>query len=195
MATQPKPYLSVEQYLELDRAAERGSEYYKGEMFPMEAISLNHSTIVTNLTVMLQSQLRGQGCRQATGMRLRTQAGGPYFYPDVMVFCGRAQLEDPRRDTLLDAVVVMEVLSPSTARYDHTFKLEHYQAVPSLRDYLMLAQDCVKVAHKTCVTADTWETKETTDPQALIALPSIGCVFRVADIYEGVDYVLPDHSK
>jgi Uma2 family endonuclease len=142
MSTQPKPYLTPEQYLEIDRAAERGSEYYAGEIFPREAVSLSHSRIVTNLSAMLHTQLRGRGGEvQGSNLRLRTEARGPYFYPDLMVFCEPAQLEDRRQDTLTDAVVLVEVLSPSTERYDRTFKFENYQRLASIREYLVYGHE------------------------------------------------------
>ena len=189
MSTQPKPYLTPEQYLEIDRAAERGSEYYAGEIFPMEAVSLSHSRIVTNLSAMLHTQLRGRGCEvQGSSLRLRTEARGPYFYPDLIVFCGPAQLEDRRQDTLTDAVVLVEVLSPSTERYDRTFKFDNYQKLASIREYLMPSQDRIKVEQKTRLATGAWETRETSDALAVLALPSIGCTIRLADIYAGVEF-------
>ena len=166
MSTQPKPYLTPEQYLEIDRAAERGSEYYAGEIFPMEAVSLSHARIVTNLSAMLHTQLRGRGCEvQGSSLRLRTEARGPYFYPDLMVFRGPAQLEDRRQDTLTDAVVLA-----------------------SIREYLMPSQDRIKVEQKTRLATGAWETRETSDALAVLALPSIGCMIRLAEIYAGVEF-------
>jgi Uma2 family endonuclease len=191
MSTQPKPYLTPEQYLEVDRAAERRSEYYNGEMFPMSAVSVNHTRIVTNLTVLLSPQLRKRSCELA-GSDLRIRTGppphGPYFYPDLVVFCGKPQLEDLRRDTLTDAIVIFEVLSPSTERYDRTFKFEHYRTLASLKDYILIAQDQVRIEHKARLDDGSWERRETLELEGLIELPSIGCAFRVADAYELVEF-------
>ena len=189
MPTQPKPYLTPEQYLEIDRAAERRSEYYNGEIFPMSAVSLNHTRIVTNLTVSFFAQFHGRSCEVAgSDLRVRTEPRGPYFYPDLVVFCGLPHLADRRRDTLTDAAVIIEVLSPSTERYDRTFKWEYYQKLASLKDYLMVAQDQVKIEHNVRRDNGSWEMRETTDLEAVIELPSIGCTFRVADAYARVEF-------
>jgi Uma2 family endonuclease len=189
MSTQPKPYLTPEQYLAIDRAAERGSEYYNGEMFPMSVVSLNHQRIFTNLVRVLGAQLDGHPCEIAgSNLRLRTAPRGPYFYPDILVFCGKPQLEDRRQDTLLDATVIIGILSSSTERYDRTFKFEHYRKLLSLHDYLLVAQDEMKIEHRVRREDDSWEMFEVSHPQAMIALPLIGCRFPVADAYKQVEF-------
>jgi len=189
MSTQPKPYITPEQYLELERAAEFRSEYFDGEMFAMSGGTLDHATIKDNLTILLGGQLRGRQCRTASSdLRLQTHPRGPYFYPDIVVFCGQPKLSDSRRDMLGDATVIIEILSPSTERYDRTFKFEHYRKLPSLQDYIVVAQDRVSVEHKTRQSDHSWEMRETSDLDAVVQIPSIECSFRVADAYYRVDF-------
>jgi Uma2 family endonuclease len=189
MSTQPKPHLTPEQYLEIERAAEIKSEYFDGEMLAMSRATFSHVTIVDNLTVLLGSQLRGRRCRgAASDLRLRTDPAGTYFYPDYLVYCGKPQLADPRRDTLTDATVVIEVLSPSTERYDRAFKFPQYRRLRSFTDYLLIAQDRVHVEHKHRKSDGSWETIETSDPEAVIQLPSIECTLRVGDVYDAVEF-------
>ena len=189
MSTQPKPYITPEQYLEIERAAEFRSEYFDGEMFAMSGGTLDHATIKENLAAILTVQLRGSQCRSASSdLRLQTHSRGPYFYPDIVVFCGKPKLSDARRDMLTDATVIIEILSPSTERYDRTFKFEHYRMLASLRDYIVIAQDRVSVEHKTRQSDNSWEMRETSDLDAVVQLPSIECSFRVADVYYRVDF-------
>lgn len=90
MSTQAKPFLTPEQYLEIERAAESKSEYFHGEMFALSGGSLNHARLVRNLSASLHSQLRGRRCEvAASDLRLRVSADGLYTYPDIVVFCGR----------------------------------------------------------------------------------------------------------
>jgi Uma2 family endonuclease len=189
MSTQPKPYITPEQYLEIERAAEYKSEYFDGEMVAMSGGTLNHATVIQNLNLLLGNQLRGRSCRLVSSdLRLRTNPRGPYFYPDIVVFCGKPQLADPRRDTITDATVVIEVLSPSTERYDRTFKLDQYRRLPSLTDYITISQDRVHIRQNTRRADGSWEVRETSDRDAVIELASIGCSFRVGDAYEQVEF-------
>ena len=190
MATQPKPYLTPQQYLDMDRSAQLRSEYYDGEMFPMTAVSLAHDRIFRNILRSLDAQLRGRHCEPAgSNLRVKCPSGGPYFYPDLVVFCGAPVLEDRNEDTLLDVTAIIEILSPSTERYDRTFKFEHYRKLPSFQHYLLVAQNEVKVEHRIIRQENRlWEAIETSDPQAVIELSAIACRLLVADIYENVQF-------
>ena len=189
MATQPRPYLTPQQYLEMDRAAERGSEYFDGEMFSIEAVSLIHDQIFSNVYESLGAQLKGRPCRRA-GSNLRVKCGphGPYFYPDVLVFCGAPMLEDSHEDTLLDAAAIVEILSPSTERYDRSFKFEHYRRLPSLQHYLLIAQNEVKIEHRRRLPDSSWTAVVSSDQQAVVELSAVGCGLPIGSIYENVQF-------
>jgi Uma2 family endonuclease len=188
MSTRPKPYLTPQQYLEIERAAEFKSEYFNGEMFAMSGGSLNHARVAGDLFASLHAQLRGQRCEIASSdLRLRVTPEGLYTYPDIVVFCGKPQFGDDRTDTITDATVIIEVLSPSTTNYDRGFKFEQYRGLKSLQDYIVIAQDRVHVEHNTRQ-GDAWLLKETSDLNAVIELPSIECSFRVAEAYARVDF-------
>jgi Uma2 family endonuclease len=101
MATQPRPYLTPQQYLEIDRAAERGSEYYEGEVFPVMAVSLAHDRIYDNVSASLRTQLQNGPCRRVgSNVRVKCRLAGPYFYPDVLVFRGAPVLEDTKSSSI-----------------------------------------------------------------------------------------------
>jgi Uma2 family endonuclease len=193
MSTQPKPYIRPEQYLAIERAAELKSEYFDGEMFAMSGGTLDHATVKDNLTILLGTQLRNRPCRTASSdLRVQTDPNGPYFYPDIVVFCGKPPLADQHRDMLTDATLIIEVLSPSTERYDRTFKFEHYRRLPSLKDYIVIAQDSVHIEHKTRLGDGTWSVVATSDPDAVIQLPSIECSIHVAGVYDRVEFELAE---
>ena len=140
MATDPKPHLSPEDYLRIERAANFKSEYQDGQMFAMAGGSDPHSTISVNVTTELTVQLRGTTCRTFnSGMRLHNPATGLYTYTDGVAVCGEAEFLDG--DNLLNPVLIVEVLSPSTQSYDRGDKFVNYRSIPTLREYLILAQD------------------------------------------------------
>ena len=119
--------LDPESYLAQDRAAEWKSEFQDGEMFPIEAVSYRHSTIAANLVFALKLRLRAVGCSiQPRPLRARVTPS-KYLYPDLQIVCGNPELTDEHADTLVNPRVVIEILSPSTADYDHGGKFELYR--------------------------------------------------------------------
>src|SRR5262249_39888199 len=127
MSTPTKSRFTPEEYLALERAAERRSEYYAGEIFAMGGASRKHIVIVANISGQLWSQLKGRPCRvYPNDMRVKVSPTGLYTYPDVAVVCGLDQFDDDHQDTLLNPTVIIEVLSKSTEAYDRGKKFEHY---------------------------------------------------------------------
>jgi Uma2 family endonuclease len=175
VSTLATTFLTPQEYLERERAAETKSEYYGGEMFAMAGASLAHSVIVTNLTRELSSRLRQRPCTiHSTDIRLATSASsGLHTYPDVMVICGKPAVIDAHLDTVTNPIVVIEVLSPSTEGYDRGRKFESYRAMPSLMEYLTVSQEKIHVEIHTRQTDDTWLLKDVRD-SGPVKLQSIG---------------------
>jgi Uma2 family endonuclease len=186
MAAEPKHRLTVQDYLALERQAQTKSEYLGGDMLAMSGASYEHNLIVTNLVAALRPQLRSRGCALfANDMRVRTPADF-LAYPDVVVLCGERRFDDPRRDTILNPTVIIEVLSPSTQDYDRGTKFPHYREIPSLAEVLLIAQDRPHVEHYHRQATDRWLLVEADDPQSTLELQSIGCKLAFAEIYEDV---------
>jgi Uma2 family endonuclease len=184
-----KPRLTAQEYLERERAAEHRSEYWAGEMFAMAGASEAHNLIVTNVSGELRAQLKSRPCKTySSDMRVKVEATGLYTYPDVVVVCGVARFEDDHRDTLLNPTVIVEVLSPSTEAYDRGEKFAHYRRIASLTDYLLAAQDKVRVEHFVRQPDDQWLLSEVSDLHASLAIVSIGCMLQLAEVYEKVDF-------
>ena len=133
--------ISPVEYLELDRIAAIRSEYYFGEIIAMSGGTESHNLIGSNINRQAGNALELRPCRVYTSdMRVRTTTG-VYTYPDVTIVCGKPQLEDERKDVLLNPLVIIEVLSPSTANYDRGAKFDNYRSIPSLQTYVIVAQD------------------------------------------------------
>ena len=125
MSLPAKQWISPEEYLELERASETKHEYFNGEIFAMAGASLQHVRIVNNLGRLLGSQLLDRPCDVLTSeMRVKVSETGLYTYPDVAVVCGEVELEDNQADTLVNPMVIVEVLSSSTEAYDRGYKFE-----------------------------------------------------------------------
>jgi len=189
MSTRPVTRLTPEQYLEIERKAEFRSEYIDGEMFAMAGGTPNHAWIVVNAASRLTEQLRGRPCGARTGdMRLHSVKYQMFTYPDIVVTCGPNQLLDGRRDTLTDATLIVEVLSPATKNYDRGEKFLFYRSLPSFAEYLLLAQDRVRAEHHVRQPNGSWLFSEFTEPADEIELPSIGCRLGLGSLYERVEF-------
>ena len=141
MSLHPKPYLSPKDYLALERRAEFKSEYFDGEIFVMASASESHNLIVANTLSEIRQQLKKRLCKAyANDMRAKVSLTGLFTYPDVVVVCGQAQFDDSQRDTLLNPILIVEVLSDSTEAYDRGRKFEHYRKLESLMEYVLIAQ-------------------------------------------------------
>jgi len=188
MSTSPRPYLTPEQYLEIERKAEYKSEYYGGEMFAMSGARRAHNVISMNIGSGLHSQLRRRRCEvYQSDMRVRVNPTGLYTYPDVVVVCGEPQFADETMDNLVNPVVLVEVLSPSTEAYDRGRKFEHYRKIESLRQYILVASDRMSVELYTRQESGQWLLSSAAEPGQEMDLDSIDCRLRVEDIYEKVE--------
>ena len=189
MSSQPKTFLTPEEYLEIERKAEFKSEYYDGEMFALAGASLRHAWIVTNLGRELSLQLKGRPCRVASNdVRLRVSPTRLFTYPDIMVVCGEPKCADDQKDTLLNPVVIIEVLSDSTKNYDRGQKFQHYRSLPSLREYLTVAQDTPHIEHWTRQEENRGTLAEYNELSQSIQLTSIDCLLSLAEVYDKVDF-------
>ena len=189
MSTHAMPFVTPEQYLEIERAAETRSEYLGGAMYAMAGASRNHGRIVLSTARLLHAQLRGRDCEEAaTDLRLAIPKHDLIIYPDVFVTCGPDQYLDNRRDTLKDATFIAEVLSPSTRNRDRGEKFVFYRALPSFREYLVLAQDRIYAEHWARQSDGAWLMREYSDPNDEIDLKSIDCRLRLANVYERVEF-------
>jgi Uma2 family endonuclease len=179
--------VSVEEYLALDRAAEVPSEYHDGEMFPLAAVSWEHSIISANVVSILRARLVNAPCRVANGpLRVRVSPA-KYLIPDMMVVCGRPMLTDEHQDTVTNPKLIVEILSPSTSDYDYGEKFILYRKLESFEEYLLVAQDQarVEVARKTADKRWLITTYEGLD--AVVNVESLGVSLPMSEIYGGVE--------
>lgn len=187
-STVAQTYLSPEEYLAWERKADTKHEYVRGEIIAMSGASRVHSLIVTNISGELYIQLKGRMCEVHTNdMRVQTSPEISYFYPDVLVVCGEPRFEDNTFDTLLNPIVLVEVLSPSTAAYDRGEKFKHYQQLTSLREYVLVSQDEVRVElYRRQETQ--WKPIEFRSLGNVLSLASIDCELILSDIYNRVEF-------
>ena len=186
MASQIVLHITPDEYLQAERKAEDKSEYYDGQIFAMAGAKPRHTGIATNFVVRLGSALNGGSCRVFTSdMRVHVPATGLYTYPDVSVVCGEPVFI--QSDNLVNPVLVIEVLSKSTERYDRTVKFFHYQSIPALQEYLLVSQNSRSITHCIRLGGEDWRIETVGDDKRSIRLSSIGVELTFDQIYAGVD--------
>ena len=179
-----------EQYLEIDRKADCRSEYVNSEILAMAGASREHNLIVTNLVREVSLALRGKPCETySNDMRVQVNQTR-YAYPDLVVACGQPQFIDGHLDTLTNPVVIIEVLSPTTAADDRSWKFAHYRRLQTLTDYVMLSQFQPFAEHYTRQ-GEQWVLTEVAGLDAVLRLPSLGCDLPLTAVYERVEFA-PD---
>lgn len=189
MSTQPKTFLTPEQYLEIERKAEFKSEYFNGEMFAMAGAKVAHNLLVANLLAALHREFRLRQCFVfPSDMRVRAGASGLYTYPDVSAVCGEPEFIDDQGDTLANPGLLAEVLSPSTEAYDRGRKFELYKSIASLREYLVVATDRIHADLYTRQADDRWMLTSAARLEDSLNLESVGAQLNLADLYEKVKF-------
>ena len=159
----------------------------------MADATFNHNLITTNLARDLSIQLKSRPCTVlSSDMRIRIETADACAYPDVLVLCDRPAFHDRRRDVLTNATLVAEVLSPSTEGYDRGGKFAIYRGLPSLRQYVLIAQDRPAIDVFTRQPDGRWVLDAYTDPAAPIHFESIDCTLLLREVYEKVEFETPE---
>lgn len=188
MSTLPqRSFLTPEAYLARERAAEFKSEYFNGEVFAMAGTSRAHSRISMNVSRILDTQLLKRDCNvYASDLRVKIRKIGKYTYPDVVLTCGKELFEDDAVDTLLNPIVIIEILSASTEAYDRGKKFQHYQFIDSLAEYILIVQDAVHVEQYVRHSDHTWRYSAYQNLDDVVKLESVNCEMTLKDIYAKV---------
>jgi Uma2 family endonuclease len=143
MTTTYDRFLSMEDYLKVEETSRDKHEYVAGHMYAMSGASMAHETIILNLGRQLYDRVRDSGCHIfVSNMKVRVVATQSFYYPDVIVTCERMKPKDLHASA---PSLIIEVLSPATATIDRREKLIAYRQLPSLREYVIVHQDKMRV--------------------------------------------------
>lgn len=187
MSVVPKKRISPEEYLEFERASEEKHEYLNGHVFAMSGAKRNHNKIVANLSGLLWQDLKSKDCEfYPNDMRVFVPKTGLYTYPDLVVVCGEPEFQDTIPDTLLNPVLLIEVLSDSTEGYDRGKKFQHYRSIESLREYVLVSQNEARVEKYLRQGDGFWVLSEAVGLESAIELESIECRLDLKEIFEKV---------
>lgn len=181
-----------EEYLEFERNSEVRHEYIDGELYEMAGANKRHNRISTNVIRLLDTQILERDCNvYGSDMRIKIASTGKYTYPDIVAICGEEIFEDEKEDTLLNPLLIIEVLSKSTEGYDRGAKFEYYQTIESFSEYLLVSQEPFRVEQFTRQAKNVWTYFEFRKSDDVVRLTSINCELLLRNIYHKVQQKFP----
>jgi len=180
--------VTLEEYRAIAETAEEHLEYRNGEIFIMSGGSHPHSRIAVNITVFLGIALRDTSFEVCNGdMRIWIPEFQCGTYADVLVINGEPEFNDDRTDEVLNPLLIVEVLSPSTEGYDRGEKFRKYRSIPSLTEYLLISQSEVYIEHYSkSENSDIWHFQISDRLDRKITLPSLKIEIPLSEIYRRI---------
>jgi Uma2 family endonuclease len=170
-------------YLEQERASPTKHEFLNGEIFAMAGGTPEHARLASRVTGALLAQLRGRPCEAfSSDLRVRVLATGLSTYPDISVVCGRLERDPEDADTIVNPIVLVEVLSDSSEAYDRGENFAHYRRIPSLKEYVLASQGEPRIEVFRRNEDGGW-TLYDAGPSERVKLLSIGCELSVDEVY------------
>ena len=190
-----KKYFTVQEYLELEDAAEYKSEYYKGEIFAMAGGSINHNQIIMNVGTPLNQAHPRHKCRSfATDLKLWIEEIDFFPYPDLMIICDKPQFYPGRTDIILNPLIIFEVLSRSTEAYDRGKKFQFYRSIPSFQEYILIDQYSVHIDQFYIDSTGKWSLRDYNDIKDGLKFSKIDFEIPLEKVYELVDFELDESN-
>ena len=190
MVMQVKPLLySQEEYFKLEETAEFKHEYRDGDIIPMSGGTTNHNQIAGNAYFQLKLALRGQKYRLFIGdVRLWMAEHRLYTYPDLMVIKGDVIYHENRKDTVLNPLVIIEILSESTGSYDHGDKFKYYRSIPEFQEYILIDQYQYSVEQFVKTETGKWQVNFYESADSILTLSTLDFAINLTDLYEQVNF-------
>ncbi|MEH2165891.1 MAG: Uma2 family endonuclease [Nostoc sp.] len=184
-----KLYYTPEEYLEIEEKAEYKSEYRDGEIVPMTGGTTNHNKIAGNFYAYLKFGLRGKNYDVYIGdVRLWIPRYRQHTYPDVMVIEGQPIYTGTSTTTVMNPMLIAEVLSKSTKNYDQGDKFLYYRSIPEFKEYILIDQYQYHVMQYVKTAESQWLFTELEHEYATLSLETVNFQIELRDLYEQVNF-------
>ncbi|MGI8841784.1 MAG: Uma2 family endonuclease [Caulobacteraceae bacterium] len=178
--------MTLEAFLDWEDRQPLRHEFDGLQAIAMAGGTVNHAAIQANLAVAMTNRLRGTKCR-FFGSDLKIEVVGRIRYPDGFVVCSPLA---PDAKVIADPVVIFEILSDATSRTDHLTKNDEYARTPSVRRYVILAQDAPGGTMFERV-GDDW-VGHLLSRDSVLRMPELGAELPMSELYDGVDVAEPE---
>jgi Uma2 family endonuclease len=184
--TQADKNYTAEDYLRTERASATKNEYSNGKILALSGANRTHSIIASNFTIAVGSRLHGQKNEVYVGNMCVQVNPKRFAYPDVIIVSGKPAFADNHSDVLLNPTIVVEIFSTKTNTQDKTEKLESYLAMESIREYVLVKEDEMRVEHYAKQNAKQWIYRIYNDKDEVVSLDSVNCKISLTEIYSQV---------
>jgi Uma2 family endonuclease len=182
-----KQKVSIEEYLQMENAADEKHEYYKGEIFSMSGAKVPHNIITRNILVSLGQKLKGKSCKPFNSdQRIHIPSNTLFTYPDISIICGEIITLNDDDYNVLNPTVIIEVLSRSTRNYDRGEKFKLYRDIKTLNEYILVDSANIHIEVFRLNASGRWELEEYNAPADTLLIKAINESILLSEIYEGV---------
>ena len=188
-----KSKLTHDQYFALEGKSETRHEYYRGEIFDLAGGTLNHSRIISNF--LHHFRLNDNCMIYVLDLRVWIEAVDLFTYPDILIICGTPKFYKQRDDTVLNPVLIAEVLSESTKSYDRGDKFYFYRQIPSLKHYLLIDQYSPHLEYFRLGEDGHWILSEFSDLNDRLEISEPDFSLSLKEIYQGVSFSIKHQSQ
>lgn len=180
---------TVDEYFEIDQHSEEKLEYHNGTIISMSGGTTTHSKIAAKIITALSNLLDDQSYEvYSSDIKIQIPEYGKFVYADASVVSGAPEHYQGRRDTIINPLLVVEVLSPSTEARDRNDKFMMYRTLPSPREYVLIEQNHPYVTTFFRNQARHWEDTDVSDLNQSVRLRSIDEEIPLARIYKNIDF-------
>ena len=181
------PELSVEEYIAHERETGVKYEYHNGKIFALAGGTLNHGLLCGNIFLELSSKLKdnNSGCKPVNSeVKLNIKSKNSFVYPDSMVICGEMEIAESDQNSITNPVLIVEVLSKSTADHDRGDKFYLYRQISTLQEFVLIEQEkpIVEVYYKPPQT-DSWQISRFEGLDSNVILKSLNLKIKMSDLY------------
>ena len=186
-----KQKLTIEEYLQFEKASTEKHEYYQGEIFAMSGSKVTHNIIAINTSTLFTSKLKGKSCQAFNSdQRIHIEKNSLFTYPDISVVCGDIETRNSDDWNILNPTIIIEILSPSTRDYDRGQKFKLYRDISSLKEYVLIDSETINVEVFFLNNENHWELREYKSIENFFILESVQVKFELREIYEGTKLLI-----
>jgi Uma2 family endonuclease len=188
-AIRPPKVYTFEEYLYREEKSVEKHEFYNGKIIKMAGGIDIHSEISANIVTAIKIEVRQLPIKYRvynSDLKIRIESLNTGIYPDALVICKEPEFWNDRRDVIVNPLLIVEVLSPSTQVYDRLGKFELYKQLPSFQEYVLVNADKHSVETRFQEETDLWRIKTETNIDSFVKLRSLGVSISLADIYENI---------
>ncbi|CAN5313578.1 hypothetical protein BH09BAC4_BH09BAC4_02600 [soil metagenome] len=190
MVVAEKKY-TLDEYLTREARSLHKHEFYNGKIVRMAGAKARHNQIAANLTGALKYTLRPLPRKYIvynSDQKIYIESENVGVYPDALVVCEEPQFWNGREDLIVNPLLVIEVLSRSTASFDKSGKFLLYEQLPSFQEYVLVEQNYPRVESWYRLTEHSWDKAVQSEVDGSIVLRSVGISIPLAEVYEHVTF-------